>query len=354
VGEESAVDARRFRAAAAILLAAWILLVDQLARAQNVTVEPFITVLKSSHVLKPGQYQPFALALGTPCILVVEAFTAAGIERNFAVRVTDGPNFEKLKRGQPFNELLGKSVLMVGAASHALPRHEFSIPQAGQYYLVLDNRTGTLFAQKIDVLAYVVPPVPTDGSRAMESSLSRFYAELRKSYVFNDFRIRMERCEQINAYSNPDIKLCHELAQDTIGNKLPGALTFLLFHEFGHSLLTLWGDPKAANEDVADQVATALLIMAGRTGEALEAVQWLRRQDSLSGALAWLFFSDPHLPSAQRAKNIEARLAEADRFARAWHTYFIPHTRTEVLKAIEADPKPWADMEALRAELARR
>ena len=349
------MDARRFvRAAPAILLAACILLAGQLAQAQNVYVEPFTVLIKSSYVVPAGRYQAIPVRLVVAADLVVQAYVEAGIERQFSIRLTDAPNLERLKNRQGFNEFPGRMGQLGNPAKSQIPRYEFSSLQPGQYTLLLDNRTGLLFSQKINVLAYAVPAGPTEGSRAMQATLQKFYDNLKRNYLFEDFKIEMRRCGEINAGSAPDIVLCLEVAHDTIGNRLPGVFNFILLHELGHSLLRLWGEPAWNNEDVADQVATAFLIMGNRSKDGFEAIQWWRKQDTLSAALQRPIQGESHSPSGQRARNIEKWLGEGNEFARMWHGRFIPHVRTEALKAMEANPKPWADMEKVRAELSRR
>jgi hypothetical protein len=349
------VDARRFSpAAAAIALVAWILLAGQLASAQNVYVEPFETLLRSSYVVPAGKFQADRVALVSVGDFVVQARVDAGLETQFSMWLTDATNLERLKSGQKFSAFPGKTGHLENPAFVQIPRYEFLNLAPGEYFLIVDNRAGTLFSQKISVLGYSVPQGPTEASRTMESFLRRFYDRMKKNFIFRDFQIEMKRCGRVNAYSSPDMHLCLEMAQDTIGNKTPGVFNFILLHELSHSLLNLWGNPAHRSEDIADEMATALLIIGGRPQDGREAAQWWRKQDTISAALQRPLFGDPHSPPGRRANSIEKWLDGGNEFARKWHRFLIPHVTTEGLMAVAENPKPWADMEGVRAEISRR
>src|SRR5215510_11189757 len=84
--------------------------------------------------------------------------------------------------------------------------------------------------------------------------LSAIYDDLQDNYIFPAFSISIAPCGDINAFSRPDIAICSELVNDLIGKGQMDALFPIMHHELAHTLLYLWGDPRASDEDTADEL----------------------------------------------------------------------------------------------------
>ena len=108
------------------------------------------------------------------------------------------------------------------------------------------------------------------------------YDELKRTYIFNDFHISIQRCGKQNAFSDQgtgDITICTELWDSLHKEGLDKAIFFIIFHEMGHTMLDLWGLPLSDNEDAADEFSTIFLMMIGssRVGVGtFSGVMWLK------------------------------------------------------------------------------
>ena len=130
--------------------------------------------------------------------------------------------------------------------------------------------------------------------------------------------LAFRECGAVNAYYNPSdhsLNMCYELWDD-FGQRFGGGpdsatvvddnMTFSFSHEMGHALIDMLNLPATGNEeDVADQLATIILVGMGNAGEdaALHAAQWflsLSQTDRLTPTR----FADEHALSAQRFFNV--------------------------------------------------
>jgi hypothetical protein len=127
-------------------------------------------------------------------------------------------------------------------------------------------------------------------------------------FVFDSVAIRIAKCGKANAFSShASIVLCAEYAKklfDTLGDKTKAsnALLFTLFHEMGHVLLRQWKYPFLDNEEVADEFATAVMIMMGQKERARSKAGFFAANPSKAEALAKLFCDDRHPVSTQRSQ----------------------------------------------------
>jgi hypothetical protein len=238
-----------------------------------------------------------------------------------------------------------------------------TIPAAGDYVVVLDNRTA---AEPRTVTVTVratrgeQEKVPQQqGLGATERQFSEVERQLARLFIFEPFPIRVRRCGMPQAFSGPSgIILCQELGKKlltTLGDKTKAndTLLFTLFHELGHTLLKQWHYPFFANEEVADEFATALLIMVGHRERVRAATEFLAANPSTAEALAKVFRDDRHPLSVQRARNI-LRWLQDPQLVHRWQKIFVPHMQTAMLKQLERQPTAWTDSALIAQELATR
>lgn len=253
-------------------------------------------------------------------------------------------------------------------------RLSFSVttPAPGDYFVVLDNRSGAEpRAIELTVRANRGTPgaateempraVPEDQKSlaAAEEKLREFERDLNQIFVFDPFPIQVKQCGAPKAFSGQfGIVLCREYAHKlygTLGDKAKAAdaLLFTLFHEVAHVLLQQWKYPFAENEDVADEFATAVMIMLGQKERVRAKAEYFAKNPSLAEAIAKAFRDDRHSISAQRARNI-VRWADDPQLVREWQTLFVPHMQTAMLKRLRQQPPAWIDTPLVEKELAAR
>jgi len=240
-----------------------------------------------------------------------------------------------------------------------------SIPNSGHYYLIIDNREGK---QKISFKAHLNASLELNAqkeisakrtTRLINQQLSTFSTSLQKTFVFNQFDIKLVKCGNSNAYSDgKTIFLCTEYIKKLRQKfkdktKIQYILLFTLMHEVGHMLLKQWGYPFYDNEEVADEFACALLIMFNHRKIIETQENVFANTPSDSEYLVKQKKDSRHPLSIQRARNLK-RLLNSPNLLKRWQLIFIPHMQTNFLKYIIKQNPAWADTVLTTKELNER
>ena len=236
-------------------------------------------------------------------------------------------------------------------------------PTTGRYFLFLDNRAGETSRQlqisiragrNLNTTQDQLPP-------GLTARLEKITKAVKRIFQTGPLTIRAARCGFANAFSrNGEIVLCTELAQHLIadiddGRRAADTLLFVLLHELGHSLLRDWGSPRADNETVADEFAVALMVMFGQGERARAPAEYFESQATIRGLDYAAVASDPHPPSAKRARNILKWLSrDPNVFTRKWQSKLVPHMQTAFLQRLSRASAPWIDGDAVQRELNKR
>lgn len=244
-------------------------------------------------------------------------------------------------------------------------RFALRAPAAGDYYLVIDNRTGTAnpaFTLAVTASTETGDPSADAGTRPerVHADLDRFETNLRRLFVFDGLDFRIGRCGSANIYAASDdtVYICAELAQKLVTGtdsreQAHDILLFAVLHELGHVVLRQWEYPFYDNEEVADEFATVLLVMLGQGERVHSLVDYFAGLSPEEELARKRDRDDRHPLSVQRARTIGGWLDDPG-LARRWQKVLVPHMQTEVLQALARRPTPWTAPERVRAELARR
>jgi putative metallopeptidase DUF4344 len=260
------------------------------------------------------------------------------------VWLVDAVNYQLFVAGQQFQYFTGTSGSIRGGA-----KYTFQVPEANVYYLVLDNSRAWRLPRNVQLYVYAKLPEPTP-----QQIFNTMYDALKEAFVFDDFQLSIQHCGLENAFSDPNITICTELVESLRDQNLDQALAFILFHELGHTFLRSWAQPGWDNEDMADEFATALLVMGKEDQTALSAAQWWASRTSEQEALAKLWLDDRHTVSPQRARNIIRWVNQPDELTRRWLRVLIPNMQTAALEKALDDADPRIDKALVRGELAKR
>jgi hypothetical protein len=237
-----------------------------------------------------------------------------------------------------------------------------TIPKTDDYLVVFDNRKAdTPRAITLTVRAGRGQPdqVTQKMHRAFDQKLSDFERQLKQVFVFDSFPIHAKQCGAPQAFSGPSgIVLCQEFAVMLLATledkaKATDALLFTIFHELGHVLMKQWHYPFFDNEEVADEFATALMVMVGQRERVHAAAEFLEANPSMLEAIAKVFRDDRHPLSVQRARNI-LRWLRDPLLVRKWQKVFVPHMQTAMLKRLQQQSADWIDRALVKQELATR
>lgn len=223
----------------------------------------------------------------------------------------------------------------------------------GPYLLVLDNRYATIITKHVTWKVETKTRLPENVVQSLKTSLQTAYSMLKKEFVFTNFNIHVQPCGIPNAFSSPDITICYELMDQLIEQHESAALSFVILHELGHSLMNVWGLPAYSNEDMADQFAAAFLLRSENGVESLDkAMEWFSSQDSLAQAQYMLTHGDPHALSVQRVRNIQGYIANPSPMEQRWNHVFYPHMTIAALKYVIAHPGKYDDVALAKQALA--
>ena len=232
-----------------------------------------------------------------------------------------------------------------------------SIPEAGDYYVVLDNRSGRQPRQLTITMGAARSSV--DQLEAADKILRAFEGQLHQIFIFDPFQMGVEKCNEPKSFlDRSGIFLCAEYVYylyDTLGHKerAQNALSFSIFHEVARVLLTEWNHASATSKETADEFATVLMLMLKQNERAYGIAEYFVRNPSESETLAKLLDDDRHPPSPERCQKI-LRWLDDPQLVRKWQKFLVPHMQTVLLKRLLLKPTPWTDIELVERELQAR
>ncbi len=299
--------------------------------------------------MQAGTYSYYTLRLTSGTSLAIDMTVQGGLNNSLTVWLLDLPNFQKFKGGQEYSYFEGTS----GHIS-AKARYRFRVPKPSVYYLIMDNRSALLVARSVHVTAYETIQGETEESRKIKDGLTKLYDGLKGLFIFDDFDVHVTLCGTENAFSTPTIIMCWELADALAKKGVPGATVFVFLHEASHSLLNLWGLPLHDNEDVADELATFLLLFGDQDDLALQAAEYWAQDVSEVEALRKLYIDDRHAVSPQRARNIINWVGRKEELKARWTRLLIPRFTDDVLQTVAKNNRESTLASSAVRELASR
>jgi hypothetical protein len=315
----------------------------------NIHVEPFETFVNETIQVKAREYVHYTLQLNKGTTLHAKFIVSGGSNNKADVWLLDSSNYQLFRNKQQFMYYDGTSMSVRGVAGYS-----FTIPKTDNYELVIDNTKATKYSRTVSLYVYGIFPQPTSKSEEIAQAFQQIYDGFKQAFIFKDFKISLIHCGFENAFSDPNITICIELIEDLANKDLDSALAFILFHELGHTLLRDWGLPLSDNEDVQDEFATVLCLMAEAKESATAAAQFWANLTSEEEALSKLYIDDRHTISPQRARNIVNWISQQDELLRRWQKMLIPNMQSDALRELDKETDPWISHELIRSELKRR
>jgi hypothetical protein len=231
-------------------------------------------------------------------------------------------------------------------------------PRSGDYYVLLDNRTG---AEPRSVEVEIQAEKPEGGTLSADAGakLSRFGDFLASMLQFAPFPVDMTQCANARSFADTaGVALCREYASALHqafrdAQKSEDALVFALLHRFGHELLAQWGHPDHAVETTVDDFSLALLRLTSSEDRFREQLLFLTANAPVFERIAAGFGGDSHSLSGDRARHLREASRDPD-LMRRWQRILVPHMQTRVLQELRHTPTRWADTALVERELAQR
>jgi hypothetical protein len=232
-----------------------------------------------------------------------------------------------------------------------------TVQESGDHYLIFDNRSGS--EKRALTVTVRAARGGADQMGAANKILRTFEKQLHRVFVFDPFPVGVKQCGSPEAFVDPEgVVLCAEYVYhlyDIIEDqeKTKDALSFSIFHEIARVLLAKWDHPFAANEDVADEFATVLMVMVNQEERAKGAATYFVENPTSAVVLKRLFQEGRHPLTVKRAQNVLQWLADP-KLARHWQKTLVPHMQTRLLEKLKEQPTPWTDPALVKEELAKR
>ena len=316
----------------------------------TVYVDSTSLLIDQDSSVEAGTYSYYTLRLKSGTSLAVDMTVQGGLTNSLTVWLLDLPNFQRFKGDQEFSYFKGTSGRISSNASY-----HFTVPKPSVYYLIMDNRNAFLVSRSVHVTAYETINGETEASRKIKDAFTKLYdGYLRGLFIFDGFDVHVTLCGTENAFSTPNIIMCYELSDSLSKKGVPGATVFVFLHEASHSLLNLWGFPLHDNEDVADELATFLLLFADQEDLAMQAADYWAQDVSEVEALRKLYIDDRHAISPQRARNIINWIGRKEDLQARWARLLIPRFTDEILRSMAKNTSDPTAASLAARELASR
>jgi hypothetical protein len=239
-----------------------------------------------------------------------------------------------------------------------------TIPQQGDYFVVLDNREGdrprqVTMTTTARLGGETAKNLVAAQLQKVEAQLKALEAQLNRTFMFDPIPIRVNTCKHSTPFERVDgLTLCLQYARrlmETFQDKTQAsdALVFSMFHEMAQLFQQQWGlDP--ANPSVSlDELTTVLMLTFRLDANVRAYAQTLINQPALSTSLADAFNDPLHPLTVERAQRV-LKWATDPTLVQQWQAQLVPHMQTKMLQQLKDHPQPWSDRQLIDAELAER
>jgi putative metallopeptidase DUF4344 len=271
-------------------------------------------------------------------------------DKNLNIFLIDKNNFYQLSQNRAFSYFKGAS-----AGAKKIFKYSFPVSKSGEYYLVLDNRNALLLPRKINSEVYRVAKNKTARhSKEKEILEEMYYGFLKKLFIFNDFDVSLRVCGFENAFSNPNVTLCRELDYANDSKNISAATTLIMFHEFGHSLMNIWGMPAYDNEDLADEFAVVLALFGNKVKAVSDGIKFWENHHLKEDVSKKYLKDDRHALSIQRARNIVGWIKNRNNVLQRWQNQLVSHMTNEALFKLNDSSEPWVNHNVVSKEIESR
>lgn len=213
----------------------------------------------------------------------------------------------------------------------------------GVNYLMFDNTRSLLLTKKIRYLLVLNTPLTSNMRQSLQGIFDRLSANIKRTFKAPPFGIFVRPCGEVNAFSSGrtgDITLCSELVLEAMFAKKGGMLTGIFFHELGHTLLNLWGDPNWHNERTADEFAAVVMILSGQQNAIQNWIRWYEaNEDWVREAQIIVATKDLHPLNVQRISAIRDIQRYPSNYIPRWNRLIYPHLTDRELDRIITAPR---------------
>jgi hypothetical protein len=232
-----------------------------------------------------------------------------------------------------------------------------TVPEAGDYFLVIDNRKGTEPRTVVVRVTAIAPSAlsPEDYRKSANQMLSLINDALKRLFMLDGLEMRLEDCGEARCFADgDDIVPCTEYAMMLLRNMPDPAagspvMMFTIFQRLSERLA---GEHVLSNGDM-DDLAAATMVLLGYRTHAETVAKFFSEPGNAERFEALLTGSERYLVTAERARRISESVADPEILAR-WRDTFVANFQTSVLEKLRASPPDWLSAETIDAALADR
>ena len=239
-----------------------------------------------------------------------------------------------------------------------------TIPQQGDYFIVLDNRTGTdprhiTMTTRARLGGTAAKNLIAAQLKKVEAQLKVLELKLNQAFMFTPIPIRVASCKQTTPFERQEgLTLCLQYARHLMEafqdkTQASDALIYSMFYEMAHVFQQQWNvapeDPSAS----LDELTTVLMLTFRLDANVRAYSQTMINQPDLSSSLEDVFHDPFHPLTIDRAQRVLTWATDPD-LVRKWQPRLIPHMQTKMLQQLHDHPQPWSDRELIETELRTR
>jgi len=239
-----------------------------------------------------------------------------------------------------------------------------TIPKPGDYFVVLDNRSGTgprhiTMTTTARLGGEAAKNLIAAQLRKVEAQLKVLESKLNQAFVFTPVPIRVASCSHTTPFERNDgLTLCLQYAHhlmETFRDRTQAsdALIYSMFHEMAHLFQQQWGVASEHSADSLDELTTVLMLTFRLDANVRAYSQTMINQPDLPSSLEDVFHDPFHPLTAERAERVLTWATDPD-LVRKWQPQLIPHMQTQMLQQLREHPQPWSDRRLIDEELRER
>lgn len=239
-----------------------------------------------------------------------------------------------------------------------------TIPQPGDYFVVLDNR-GSNRPRQVTLTTTArlggeaAKQLAAAQLRKVETQLKKLDLQLNRTFLFDPVPIRVNTCRQTTPFERTNgLTLCLQYARRLMEafqdkTQASDALVFSMFHEMAQLFHRQWGLTPPDSAASVDELTTVLMLTFRLDANVRAYSQTMINQPALSSSLEEVFHDPFHPLTIERAQLVLRWATDPD-LVHNWQPRLVPHMQTQLLKQLKDHPQPWSDRRLIEAELDER
>jgi hypothetical protein len=239
-----------------------------------------------------------------------------------------------------------------------------TIQQPGDYYVVLDNRQGTLNRQvrltaQATLGGAAAQALVNAQLRKVELQLHALVLKLNQTFVFEPVPIQVKTCDRRQPFERAgSVTLCLQYARQlmqTFQDKTQAsdALVYSLFQEMAQLFRSQWGLASSDPSTMLDELTTVLMLTFRLDANVRAYSQTVINHPTLTASFGETFNDPLHPLTVERAQRV-LKWATDPALVHHWQAQLVPHMQTKALQQLKDHPQPWSDQALTEKELASR